>query len=290
MQQIRAVALVVRSDHVAQRLRAAQPAAEAHELRELFAAEFRHRGFHLAERAIEFLAHELPVLVVAGINDCLRALRHGLANAERVAEAEHAVADLFHLRGVLGLDGDEAFGDDAAEEERDLRLIADRLRDGFHRSQHVGPAGLAELVEDAENFARHRHDHVADHARLVRQLAHVNLGRRRGMERHRSEKEGGQESQFHRVRHSSTESGGQLQRRGAYPGKRSFPHSLIATGRGYFSSSEKKILACLRRLPLVSRPRKRGRSSVGRASRCQRECREFESLRPLSLFSQEIPR
>ena len=34
---------------------------------------------------------------------------------------------------------------------------------------------------------------------------------------------------------------------------------------------------------ILSHSRKRGRSSVGRASRCQRECREFESLRPLSL-------
>ena len=52
----------------------------------------------------------------------------------------------------------------------------------------------------------------------------------------------------------------------------------------------KKTLAPHRTPPLVSRSRKRGRSSVGRASRCQRECREFESLRPLSFYKRRTAR
>ena len=76
--------------------------------------------------------------------------------------------------------------------------------------------------------------------------------------------------------------------RGLLVGKRKTPAAAFSdamrTARRQIFHFRKKILACRGGFHLVCPPRKRGRSSVGRASRCQRECREFESLRPLSPF------
>jgi len=69
------------------------------------------------------------------------------------------------------------------------------------------------------------------------------------MERHCSEEQGGQKNQFHRVRHSSTESGGQAKRRVTRCGKSSFLHSVDKAPRKIFSRKVKNRLRAVARFP-----------------------------------------
>ena len=178
MEQISTVLRVIFHHHLAESLCAPQPATERNKRCEIAAAEFRHRVFDFVERAIEFLAHELPVASVGRIDDRIRTLRYRFANAERTAETQHTVADVFHLRHITSLDRDEALRDDTAQIKRLLRRLAERLRYTLERAQNSGPVRLSEFVQHAKNLTRHRNDHIIHHPALLRQPAHINLCRR----------------------------------------------------------------------------------------------------------------
>ena len=110
-------------------LRAANPAAEAHEDHEVLVAIRLHRGLHFVLRRLQFFLKRVPFVVLGELVDALAAAEHVLAHAERLRQLDDVGADVLHLLAVLRFDGDETVGNQAAKIERDLRAIAVGHRD-----------------------------------------------------------------------------------------------------------------------------------------------------------------
>ena len=122
-QNLRQLLVVIFRDHAAHHLGAANPAAKANEDDQILVAVRLHRGFHFVLRRLEFFLQRAPFIVLGELVDAVPAGENVFADAERLGHFHDVAADVFHLLGILRLDGDETVGDQSAEIERDLRAV-----------------------------------------------------------------------------------------------------------------------------------------------------------------------
>ena len=137
---------------------AAEPAAEADALGEVFVAHLFHGGADGFLGEIKLFADGFPVVLIGGVEDGLGVREDGFADAEGFGEIDDFAADVFDGFFVFGLNGDEAFGDDVTEDEGKEDAVAG-LRE-FQVTDFLAPVGLAQFVEDGEDLAGDGDDDV----------------------------------------------------------------------------------------------------------------------------------
>ena len=123
---------------------AAEPAAEADALGEVFVAHLFHGGADGLLGEIKLFANGFPVVLIGGVEDGLSVREDGFADAEGFGEVDDFAADVFDGLFVFGLNGDEAFGDDVTEDEGEEDAVAG-LRE-FEVANFLAPVGLAKFV------------------------------------------------------------------------------------------------------------------------------------------------
>ena len=140
--------------------RAAEPAAEADALGEVFVAHLFHGGADGFLGEIKLFADGFPVVLIGGVEDGLSVREDGFADAEGFGEIDDFAADVFDGFFVFGLNSDEAFGDDVTEDEGKEDAVAG-LRE-FQVANFLAPVGFAQLVENGEDLAGNGDDDVID--------------------------------------------------------------------------------------------------------------------------------
>ena len=173
MQQAGAILGVIPLHDLGQGLGAPQPAAQGYELGQFLIVQLFHGVLDVGERAIQLPAHPGPIFLIGKLDDRMAARHDRLADSQGLGKFEHGAADLLHLLGILGFHGDKSLGNDIAEQESGLRTHGGNRR--RHGAENVVPVGRPDLVEYAEDFAGHRHDHILDHHRLLREFAHIDM-------------------------------------------------------------------------------------------------------------------
>ena len=151
---------------------AAEPAAQADQLRELFIVHFVHRLLDAVLRAIEFLANADPIALVGRFGDGLGVRRNRIAHANALGEREDALANLLHRGRIFRLHRDEAIGDHRAEQKGDARTFGEIA--SLFVPDVFAPVHPAQLVQCAKNLVRQWHHDVID---FFRELLDVDVFR-----------------------------------------------------------------------------------------------------------------
>lgn len=191
VQELGPLGAVIFLDDGCEHFRAAHPAAQAYELREIFVVELVHCPAHILKGSIEFPADAIPIPGIGLVDDRLAAGYDGFFYAHSGGEVEYVPTDLLHSLAILRLHGDKTFGDHGAQQQGDLSAHAGILAEGL--AKLALPIWSAQLVEHVENLAGHWHDDVLHGCGW--KLREVDLlGRRIGTANHRR-REGGNETE-----------------------------------------------------------------------------------------------
>jgi len=127
----------------------------------LLVVELDHGFVDVLQCPVELATHRVPIARIGFLDDAIAARHDRFAHIDRLGEGENVPPDLLDPLAVLGLHRDKAVGNDRAEEQRDLGAVgAGRI--GLLRSEFGTPVRVAQLVENGENLARHRNNHVID--------------------------------------------------------------------------------------------------------------------------------
>ncbi len=115
------------------------------------------------ERAVKLASDFGPISFFRFVNDAFAAGDDGIADIDGAGEVEDISPDFLYAFGILGLDGDEAIGDDRAEEECDLGAVAGVFSDAI--AELAPPVRRTQFVQNDKNFAGDRDDYIIDGSR-----------------------------------------------------------------------------------------------------------------------------